>query len=564
MARGLDLARRLRLTDRGAQAPRRAPPSRSARSSVELVLIPQDLRTADPSLFAELSAGTLGLAGATVSIDGKSPFEIVPPTKLWQDALLGFGWLSDLRAANSEHADALAREMVQDWLLKDHAANAPDWSERVAARRLISWLCNAAMLTEGADAVSYDRFLAGCQYHLRRLGDRGDPDGGADGLTARIARVMGCLCLSGQDRVLQTALTGLRVEIARQILPSGGHVGRNPCAPVELLLDLLPLKQCFLAREVRPPDWLLGAMERMAAMLRHMQLGDLGLARFNGMGASEIDRLATVLAYHAGTVPPPDAVASSGYVRLSRRTTIVLVDGGKSPPREFSRGAHAGTLAFEMSAGAWPLIVNAGAPGPSAQQWRRRSRGTAAHSTLLLNDTASARLEGADDAFLLGPTSVEATFQELGDGSTEFRGTHNGYQPRYGMTHARVLKLSPQGDKLTGADRIYQVARAGDARSPGDLSYSIHFHTHPQARVRYGTDVGTAIITMPGDDVWTLHAYGSKLSLEDSLYFASFTGPTRTVQIVLRGHVLADTQIAWTIERGAPVPQPQLPDPAES
>ena len=42
----------------------------------------------------------------------------------------------------------------------------------------------------------------------------------------------------------------------------------------------------------------------MTAMLRHLRLGDGALARFNGMGATERDALATVLAYDEGRASP--------------------------------------------------------------------------------------------------------------------------------------------------------------------------------------------------------------------------------------------------------------------
>ena len=558
MATGLGFARKPKLPNAGTAAPRAR---RSRRQLPELILIPQDLRTADPSLFAELSAGSFGLAGATAVLDGRSPFQVTPPSPAWQAALLGFGWLSDLRAANSPDADALACQTVDDWLTEAHAGDGPDWQLAIAGRRLLSWLSNAGMLTETAAPDAVDRFLAGLDIHMRQITEQLQTAKSPDALTAHIAVLTGCLCLTSQDKHFQRAVTGLKTELARQILPSGGHVNRNPGVTVELLLDLLPLKQCFLARERKPPEWLLVTMQRMAANLRHMQLGDRGLARFNGMAANETDQLATVLSYHAGAIPPAEAVASSGYLRLSRRTTTVLADGGMLPPKEFGRQAHAGTLAFEMSSGPALVIVNAGAPSPSGQGWRRQSRGTAAHSTLLLNDTASSRLVEAGLDHLAGPSMAGGKVLEASDGATEFQGFHNGYEPRYGMTHARVLRLSPQGDKLSGSDRIYYAQRVA-ARGRSDLSYSVHFHIHPQASVRYGAEPAMALITLANGEIWTFSAFGSKLGLEDSLYFASFTGPTRTVQIVLRGHVLADTQIGWSIERGMPVPKPRLADPS--
>ena len=80
----------------------------------QLLLAPQDLRTADPSFATEIYNGHFGLAGSLVELNSQSPFEIAPPSEGWARELYGFGWLRHLRAAGSE----LAREQA-----KAHAAS---------------------------------------------------------------------------------------------------------------------------------------------------------------------------------------------------------------------------------------------------------------------------------------------------------------------------------------------------------------------------------------------------------------------------------------------------------
>ena len=66
-----------------------------------LLIAPQDLRTADPTRASEIYAGRFAFAGKIVICDGRSPFEMTPPSEEWADTLLGFGWLRHLRAAES-------------------------------------------------------------------------------------------------------------------------------------------------------------------------------------------------------------------------------------------------------------------------------------------------------------------------------------------------------------------------------------------------------------------------------------------------------------------------------
>src|SRR5438045_9409441 len=99
------------------------------------------------------------------------------------------------------------------------------------------------------------------------------------------------LWTAGQARTLMAMTRRLVEELERQILPDGGHISRNPGALIELLLDLLPLKQAFSARNVPPPTGLLNAIERMMPMLRFFRHGDGTFALFNRMGPPAPDRL---------------------------------------------------------------------------------------------------------------------------------------------------------------------------------------------------------------------------------------------------------------------------------
>src|SRR5260370_21960890 len=81
-----------------------------------LLIAPQDLRTADPTRASEIYAGRFAFAGKIVVCDGRSPFEMDPPSDEWADMLLGFGWLRHLRAADSGITRAHARALVAEWI----------------------------------------------------------------------------------------------------------------------------------------------------------------------------------------------------------------------------------------------------------------------------------------------------------------------------------------------------------------------------------------------------------------------------------------------------------------
>ena len=150
-------------------------------------------------------------------------------------------------------------------------------------------------------------------------------------LQALIALTYAALCMAGQARHMRGATKRLVDELERQILPDGGHISRNPGALIELLLDLLPLRQAFTARNIAPPPPLLNAIDRMMPMLRFFRHGDGNFALFNGMGPTPPDLLATILAYDdARGAPRRERAAFRLSAPREPAAPLLLMDTGRA------------------------------------------------------------------------------------------------------------------------------------------------------------------------------------------------------------------------------------------
>ena len=364
----------------------------STGSTDRLLISPQDLRTADPTRASEIYAGRFAFAGKVVLCTNRSPFAVIPPSADWAERMADFGWLRHLRAADSSLARSSARALVNDWISLQRNWNTVAWRPDVVARRVVAWLMHAPFLLQDADARFYRRFLRSLSRQVRFLnrtaGNLGD---GEARLQALIALNFATLCMNGQARLLKSAGRRLADELARQILPDGGHVSRNPNVLIELLLDLLPLRQAYGAHAIPPPMALNNAIDRMMPMLRFFRHGDGTFANFNGMGPTAPDLLATVLAYDDARGRPVKNATQSGYQRLENAGLVLLIDTGTPPPIATSDEAHAGCLAFELSTRRHRIIVNSGLPEASRDSWRHHARTTPAHSTVSVNGASSCR-----------------------------------------------------------------------------------------------------------------------------------------------------------------------------
>jgi len=525
----------------------------------QLLLAPQELRTADPSFATEFYNGHLGLAGRLAEVNIESPFEIAPPSEGWARELYGFGWLRHLRAADSELSREQAKAFVRDFIALRRSHHALAWKPEIVARRVISWLSNSVLVLDSGEPEAYDSFLKALTLQLRYLSAsyRDAPDG-VPRLLSLMALIYAGLCIAEQQAVVDRYSRPFGKELERQILPDGGHISRNPDALIELLLDLLPLRQCFVARDRAPPKELTGAIDRIMPMLRFFRTGDGTLARFNGAGPTQTDALATVLAYDDVEGSPVRAAANSNYVRLVCGTTMLICDTGPAPAHSLSGSAHAGFLSFEMSSAMEPMIVNCGAPALDHQDWRPFARSTAAHSTLTFEDESSAAFassgagdEVAGDAALIGPLHAKGGLDDQG-GTLRIEGSHDGYLARFGVRHARQILVAPDGLLVSGEDRL--SAPAGLKSPEGDPMagyYAIRFHLHPALRATMAADGGSAVLTLRNGEAWKISSDAPETKTEESFFIADARGAQPASQVVLTGAMgeASDLRIAWTIAR---------------
>jgi uncharacterized heparinase superfamily protein len=529
------------------------------RKADRLLISPQDLRTADATRASEIYSGRFAFAGKVVICDGRSIFEMTPPSEEWAKEMLGFSWLCHLRAAESGIARANARALVDEWMALQGSWHPIAWRADVLSRRIISWLSQAPLVLQDADVRFYRRFMRSLLRQVRYLRHTaGDARRGAARMQACIALCYAALCIAGQSRHIKAMTIWLSSELERQILPDGGHISRDPGAIIDILLELLPLRQAYSSRNIAPPPALLNAIERMMPMLRFFRHSDGTFAHFNGMGTTPAELLLTLLAYDDSRGAPLSNAPHSGYQRIETGGGALIMDTGRAPPVETSLDAHAGCLSFEFSSPKQSLIVvNCGMPANGRDEWRRLARATAAHSTATLNGESSAHfVEGQTFRRVLGgspmvggPSHVSVSREALSDSIT-LRAGHDGYADRYGILHERTVTLAGDGARLDGED-LFLAADGGPQIRGKQDQYAIRFHLHPSIKASRLTDGRGVLLMMPNKEVWTFSAGDNRVQLEDSVYLAGNDGARRAVQLVVSGQARSTPRVVWSFAQAS-------------
>jgi uncharacterized heparinase superfamily protein len=512
----------------------------------------------------QLVAGNYLFAGALIEAPGVDLWDVDTPDRAFDDALHGFAWMDDLAAVGDASTRDVGQRWLWAWIDRYGKGRGPGWTPDLTGRRLIRWINHAFFVLRGMEGPETEAFYRSLVHQTRFLSKRWHAAApGLPRFEALTGLIYAGLSLEGMEELAPPAVAALARACDQQIDDEGGLPTRNP----EELLDVFTLLTWAAAAledaGQAVPDAHMAAIDRITPTLRTLRHSDGGLARFHGGGRGQEGWLDHALAASGVRTRQPDGL-SMGYARLSAGRTSVIVDAATPPAVAASQNAHASTLAFEVTSGRRPLIVNCGSGVSFGAEWRRAGRATPSHSTLTLDGYSSARLGDADrsaasEVLIDAPDHVPIEVSHAPDG-LRFQGGHNGYSRTHGLTHARQLELTFDGRGMAGEDMLLALEdhekrvfdRLMDAKKLGGIPYDIRFHLHPE--VDAALDMGGSAVSMAlkSGEIWVFRHDGTQeLSLEPSVYLEKARlKPRASQQIRLSGRAMGyATRVRWSLSK---------------
>jgi uncharacterized heparinase superfamily protein len=456
----------------------------------------------------------------------------------WQAELHGFDWLRDMRAVGTEAARVQARTCVSEWIDGNAKWRLLSWRPDILSSRLCNWLTHADFISAGADenfAATFLENTARQVKHLRRAA-RFMPNGLERMLSAK-ALIYASLCLPGGIKYVPRLLKSIAKMCDRQILQDGGHIERSPKAQLIALRHLIDIRSVLLASNVEVPEALQRAIDRAAPMLRFYRHGDGGLALFNGSNEGEAWLIDVVLTKAESRGKPLTSAPHTGFERFTANRALIIADCGI--PSSVGKGAHAGTLSFEMSVGKQRIVVNCGAYSGRDETWRLAQRATAAHSTMTVDDRNSTGIN-ADGSIGDRPTNVTSERLEA-DGNTWLDLSHDGYFMPLGLVQRRRIYVNSSGTDVRGEDTL---------EGSGEHKFAIRFHLHPSVKASLVKDGASVLLRLPDKSGWRMRCSDGIASLQESIYLGDGHESRRSEQIVIAGATQnGAARVKWALTR---------------
>lgn len=440
--------------------------------------------------------------------------------KLW---IYNLQYFDDLNAEGAPSRDAWHAALMDDWIRQHLPGVGTGWEPYPTSLRIVNWIkrhLDGRPLTPAQRdslAVQVRWLRQRLEWHL--LGNH---------LFANAkALVFAGLLFKGPeaDLWLDEGLSIVAAELPEQVLADGGNFERSPMYHaifLEDLLDLLNATQTFPGRIAAPvvDAWRVTAA-RMTDWLRvtcHPD-GDIGLFNDAAFGIAPLP--AALFAYAArlglpAPIPVPagalapiiTTLRDSGYVRVEDADAVALLDVAPVGPDYLPGHAHADTLSFELSVFGQRVVVNGGTSRYGLGKERLRERGTAAHSTLMIDGQDSSEVWGG---FRVARRARPFDFTAVADAHCAVVAcSHDGYRRLPGRpVHRREWCFrTGRAEVHDTIDGQFAVAEA-------------RYHFHPAVRVVHA-GVDALLLTLPRGQQIRVHIRQGVLRLEPSRYAPAF------------------------------------------
>ena len=522
------------------------------RAPLRLVAVPRDHVAGDRTRGDALLGGRLQLGNDEIALSDID-FSLLGARGALARDVQGFSWLRDLAASASRDKGArLAEAVAGRWLIAHGTRVDEAWAPELWGERILFWTSYAPYILSSRDAGYRSALLntlARGARHLDATADKASP--GMPRITAWSGALVAALTVQGALSRLSRAESGLMRSLAGAQFEDGGLMSRSPQGQLVLVDRLGLVRAAYSAAKQSQPEALENAASAALAALHGVTMGDNSLSSWQGCNPGDPARLAALVEGCGLRARPLRQARGWGYQRLSALGTIIVVDAAPPPPARLAATGSASTLALEMSDGAQRLVVNCGGPGlvPSslADELVQALRSTAAHSTLVLDDTNSTAIL-PDGSLGKGVTDVEIARSEDNDCS-RIEASHDGYVKGFGLIHQRRLSLGNDGKEVRGEDRLSPRGRKKIRES---APYAIRFHLAPGVEATLTADGMGAILRSAGAPPWNFRCRGAMLQVEESLFVNGRGQPVPTLQLVVIGEVSAiGGEIAWQFRRSS-------------
>ena len=424
--------------------------------------------------------------------------------------LHSFYWLFSIDLKSSKK---ITQSIIQNWIEKNKKFNSKSWEIDTLSKRIIAWVSNTKLTYDETDENYKKIFNEVIHKQVNHLINEINRSKLVDD------KMLGCtaIIITGLSYNHEKFLTyGLNLlkNIINTSFDSKFFPKTRSIRQLVFYLRYFVLIRELLKESLNEiPDYLNEAIFFIGKAYNFIWSSHKESFLFNGNHVSDLSDLDKYLDLH-GYKFKNDSYEIGGYSIFKNKNIIICMDIGSTPNRKYSENYQSGPLSFEIIFKGKKLICNSGYYQDQKHQLNKISKSTAAHSTLIVNNTSACSFKKDNK----GLNVIDKGFKNLNNNIVNQKNfwsissSHDGYNNSYGIIHERILNYYPEINKIIGNDKLIKKNNFKSS------NFEIRFHLIPDTKVTKTQDNKTILIELENSG-WRFYSKSGSIDIESGLYF---------------------------------------------
>ena len=461
------------------------------------------------------------------------------------DDLHKFSWLPHVDIKKDRE---FVKATIQEWLDNFSNYKSSVWHPTIIAHRLIFWVTNAPNTIRNEDLIFRTKITNNVlkqALHLSR--NLSLIHSKIDRILAIFSLILVSTAFEGYKNLLESSLKKLN-EQTKKLLDKKGFVESKSIEDQFWLLHHLVLIKESLKTSQNPiPETLEDTIEIVGKYFSSLLYSDNTIPLFNGAKHYDCSQFLSFLKLKGYKFDSENNDTHFLFGKIKKLE--VMMDANNPPSDSYAQNYQAGCLSFELLYAGIKIITNTGSAKNFSKELSYIAQSTAAHSSLVINDTSSCIFQ---KNLALRKYYGNALLQKSKVTKREFKNdkilatlhaAHNGYSQKYSTLFERKIIMNGEENLINGEDTL-----AVSKNDYAFLNFSIRFHVLP----------GTKLIETHGGDIlisvknqgWKFQCKSQDVKIENSLYFAQHEKVQETSCIVVEGTLKQEiNKVVWSIEK---------------
>ncbi len=450
-----------------------------------------------------------------------------------------FDWLLSAKIIGGPESLYFSKKQIKLWHSENFPIKSSFWSNVLCAKRLINLIYAYdfyAISTNESDKKIF-QYIVYKHYIINKIYIKNLP---TDKLSIESSKANLLLELLYEKNIIDS-IEVIKKQLIEHIDTNGFHKSYNPVVQAEYINNLIEIKNILLFFKIKVFEEINFQIANMTSVLNNLFHKDTTLALFNGSHNIFNKDILTLIKQKKDIKEKKLFFIKNGLAIYSDREKKVFFDVVKPTNNYINNKLHSGTLSFEFSAKKEKIITNCGSINKIYDDKPNYLRFSAAHSTLILNNTNISELD-YKRSYTRIPKNINYQHKEEENQLTLIC-SHDGYKENYKKIIKRKLTISKMKNTIFGQDSIIPIKL-----SSKKILFNIRFHLMPDSQSSLTNSKKKVIIKTKNSNTWVFETE-NKLEIDESIFIDLNDKIQQSKQIVINGFVEDSIKvIKWSIK----------------